>query len=124
MNNEFGIRTKLAAIIFGLGAAGCASTSAPVSTAPLAPLTPAAPAYALDEFENASAADLDRLLGPPALTRREGAGEFRRYSLSTCNLIIILYPDENGRSRVAEIDAAPRRADDEKPTADECLANG
>ena len=50
-------------------------------------------------------ARLDEILGPPALIRREGPGEYRRYSRGGCNLIVILYPDDLGRARVTHLDA-------------------
>lgn len=106
-----------------LGAA-CATapdqTSAPVA----APAEPAAPVYVMGDFLGADAAAVDALLGAPALTRREGAGEYRRYPLSTCTLVIILYPDDKGESHVAHVDVTALKAGAEKPDLKDCLAAG
>lgn len=72
----------------------------------------------------ASPSDIDALLGPPALTRSEGEGEFRRYTLKQCELIIVLYPDDNGVRRAAHIDTAAQRSDAPKPDLSDCLAAG
>ena len=61
--------------------------------------------------------------GPPGLARREGAGEFRRYSFSACSLLAMLYPAEDGQPVVAHLDTAPRTAGAPKPTVDGCLAD-
>ena len=67
---------------------------------------------------------LDTLLGAPALTRREGAGEYRRYAFSRCEVIVILYPDQSGQSAVRSIDSAAKMSGEAKPDLDECLAFG
>ncbi len=111
-----------AAIGLSLLAAACA-TSAPESVeAP--PRVRAEPVYLLADMLGASAGDIDAMLGAPALTRKEGAGEYRRYALTACNLIIILYPDETGVARVAHVDASANHSDGEKPDLNDCLAAG
>lgn len=85
---------------------------------------PVAPVYAAGDILGAEAGAIDALLGPPALTRREGEGEFRRYALKECMLIVILYPDDFGGVRAAHIDAAARQFGVEKPDVDQCLAAG
>lgn len=82
------------------------------------------PAYRLSDVAGKQAADLDALLGAPDLTRNEGSGEFRRYSLASCALIIILYPDESGVKRAASVNAGALKSGDEKPDLDLCLAEG
>lgn len=82
------------------------------------------PAFVVDDLLGAKAPAIDMLLGAPSLTRREGAGEFRRYALSQCTLILILYPDETGASEVAHVDATALDSDGEKPDLDACLAAG
>jgi len=82
------------------------------------------PAYRLSDVAGKEAGDLDALLGAPDLTRTEGSGEFRRYSLASCSLIVILYPDEKGVKRAASVDAGALKSGDEKPDLDRCLAEG
>lgn len=74
----------------------------------------------------ASAGDIDALLGAPALVRREGAGEFRRYGLETCSLIVILYPNENPAEAdvASHVEATALHSSDDKPDIETCLANG
>jgi hypothetical protein len=105
--------------------AACATT--PTASAPKAKAVapaPAAPVYTLGDFQGARAGDVDALLGAPALTRREGNGEYRRYALTTCTLIIILYPDETGAAKVAHVDATATSSTGDKPDLNECLAAG
>lgn len=85
---------------------------------------PAKPAIRLSDIAGKEAAELDKLLGSPDLTRSEGKGEFRRYTLSTCALLVILYPDEQGASRAASVDAGALKSGEEKPDLDLCLARG
>lgn len=106
-----------------LGAA-CATAPEQTSAPAAAPAEPAAPVYVMGDFLGADAGAVDALLGAPALTRREGAGEYRRYALSTCTLVIILYPDDNGESHVAHVDATALKAGAEKPDLEDCLAAG
>ncbi len=114
--------------LFALGAvaAGCATTAAPVAGAPAAAArkTPAEPQFRAADLQKMSAADLDKALGAPALTRVEGAGEFRRYTLSECALMVILYPDEKGERRVARLDAGALVSGAGAPDLDACLAVG
>ncbi len=102
----------------------CASTDhdAPLSAA--RPAAPSAPVFQLNDILGAVPAALDQQLGAPALTRREGDGEFRRYTLSTCTLIVILYPDEAGAVRAAHVDVAALTSEEEKPNLEACLAAG
>lgn len=105
----------------------CAATDngSPPLAAPIAlDAEPAPPAYVASDIMGASAARVDALLGAPTLTRQEGAGEYRRYSLTQCGLIIILYPDETGASRTAHIEATALTSGSEKPSVDACLAAG
>ena len=117
------LKTLSAFAFAGLSAA-CATVDRPQPEATAAPAEPAAPVYVMGDFLGAGAAAVDALLGAPALTRREGAGEYRRYALSTCTLVIILYPDDNGESHVAHVDATALKAGAEKPDLENCLAAG
>jgi hypothetical protein len=106
-------------------AAGCASspvvTAGPVGAAQKAPR---AAAFKVSDVEKKSAAELDALFGAPALTRKEGAGEFRRYAFSACSLIVILYPDDRGVARASHISTAALVENTANPTVEDCLAAG
>ncbi|MEZ5892766.1 MAG: hypothetical protein R3C58_06435 [Parvularculaceae bacterium] len=85
---------------------------------------PAKPVFALSQISGKDGKVLDALLGAPDLARKEGEGEFRRYALARCSLMIVLYPDESGVKRAASIDAGALKSGDEKPDLDACLAGG
>lgn len=114
----------LSAAAVALASAACATAPAPEAAPVAAPAAPAAPVYRLGDFLGAEPAALDALLGAPSLTRREGAGEYRRYPLSTCTLILILYPDDTGAPYVAHVDATAIQSGGEKPDLEKCLAAG
>lgn len=127
--NIIGTKTIVAVSLL---AAGCTTNLPPAprvintSSAPDvgAPIEPVAPKYFVDDFVEALGPDLDDRLGLPVLARREGPGEFRRYDLKDCNLIVILYPDDLGRPRVAHLETVAKIAGEEKPDIDACLAAG
>ena len=96
----------------------------PASQSPELPPAPLEPIFELDDVLGRRANDVDAILGSPALIRREGNGEFRRYGLRDCALIVILYPDEQGVVRVAHVDAAALRSSAPKPDVQRCLAAG
>ena len=122
----FSLRRAVAAsVLASLWAlAGCAGAPPAVAPAPVAPPAPGAPAFVIGDILGASADAIDGLLGPAALVRREGPGEFRRYGLGNCSLIVILYPDGNGEPVASHVEAAALRAGEDKPDAGECLAAG
>lgn len=107
-----------------LSAAACATTEAEKPAAPAEPVAPPPPAYVLDDILDMSGDAVDALLGPPALVRREGEGEYRRYALSACTLIVILYPDQLGVVTARHVDTAALVSDQEKPDLNACLAAG
>jgi hypothetical protein len=114
-------------IAVALIASGCATVDSGAPAAATPSVTkdlPSKPAFRAAEIEGKTADDLDALLGAPDLLRIEGAGEFRRYMLADCALLVILYPDEKGIKRAAEIDAGALRSGEEKPNLDVCLARG
>ena len=113
-------------LVASLLVTACASTQTPPApvAAPVAPAEPAAPVYVASDIMGARASAVDALLGAPALTRKEGTGEYRRYSLTQCALIIILYPDEAGVSRAAHLEATALNSGAEKPALPACLAAG
>ena len=118
--------SRKTALIYGVCHALTACATNGPSTPNVSPMPPessAAPIYSRSDLEGASADALDSLLGDPALTRREGIGEFRRYDLKDCSLIVILLPDGDG-DRVARLDASAKRSGDPSPDLDACLARG
>ena len=122
---------RLALLAGVLGAASCAGGPPSPAAIDAAPTAPAAPVYTLDDILGENADVIDALLGQPALVRREGAGEFRRYALKTCSLIVILYPDETATGLAslkaplaAHVEATALHAGDDKPDPAACLAQG
>ncbi|WDI32751.1 hypothetical protein PUV54_06015 [Hyphococcus flavus] len=108
-----------------LAAAACASSPEPDETVVVPPpLEPAEPVYVLGDILGADVDTVEAMFGAPALSRREGDGEYRRYAMSTCSLILILYPDEMGKPQVAHVDTTALGTSDEKPDLEECLAAG
>ena len=105
-------------------AAGCATAGTSEQSAAGAGGAPGAPAFRVADFDQKDGAALDALLGAPDLTRVEGAGEFRRYTLADCALIVILYPDDAGVKRAARLDAGALTSGGERPDLDACLARG
>ncbi|MEO0397934.1 MAG: hypothetical protein AAF224_00765 [Pseudomonadota bacterium] len=85
---------------------------------------PATTAYVEDDLAGRSADHLDDLLGAATLTRREGAGEFRRYDFVACAVMLVLYPDETGVNRVEALRAGALSADAPAPDLADCLATG
>lgn len=116
------LRPAPALICFTLTAA-CANLPLTVERQK-APAEPPAPAFQMQDILGAKPSDIDALLGPPALTRVEGEGEFRRYTLKECELIIVLYPNDEGGKRATHIDTAARRSGMNKPDLSDCLAAG
>lgn len=108
-------------------AAGCATTGETPREVEAKPGRTAAapkPAFVRSDLMGREAKALDDLLGAPGLVRREGEGEFRRYALSGCALIVILYPNDRGKRAAAHLDSAAMRSGDPKPDLDACLAKG
>ncbi|MEM9169307.1 MAG: hypothetical protein AAGC56_06595 [Pseudomonadota bacterium] len=118
-------RAGVAAAFVALAA--CASAPDGASTAPASasrasstPAPPAAPVFVQSDIRGKSADAIDALLGAPGLVRREGRGEFRRYALARCNLVVILYPPEGA----GHLEAVAGEAGAAKPDLDACLAAG
>lgn len=111
----------LAAAALGACATAPAGTRSPT---PTADKYSGKPLFVRKDFFGRDAAALDAALGAPALSRREGEGEFRRYAFAECALIVILYPDEKGTMTAQALDAAAKTSTEEKPDLDECLARG
>ncbi|MEM8987816.1 MAG: hypothetical protein AAGC95_13955 [Pseudomonadota bacterium] len=117
------IRIAAGGALFALAA--CATDpQTPPAAGPDAASAPSRPAIKASALMGARPQALSQLLGAPSLTRREGPGEFRRYAMAGCTLIVILYPDEKGDTRVVHLDAAAKNAGGAKPDVGECLAAG
>jgi len=116
------VLTNAAVFLACLALGACATTKGGVATT-RAP-APSKPVFTQADFIGLGAEALDERLGKPALVRREGAGEFRRYALADCALIVILYPNDQGSVAAAHLDAAAKSSGEEKPDLDRCLAKG
>lgn len=117
-------RRSVLALAAPLAAAACATAPSEKPAVATKPVAPPPPAYVLDDILGAPAGEVDAFLGPPALVRREGEGEYRRYGLKTCTLIVILYPDQTGAVKARHVDTAALKSDQEKPDLETCLAAG
>lgn len=108
--------------------AACASTGeapvpSPGKTNGGAP-SPERAQFRVRDVMGKGSAELDRQFGKPSLVRREGPGEYRRYTLKACQLIVILYPDETGAPIAGHVETAAKTADEQKPDLAACLARG
>lgn len=115
------------------GACATAGSQPDAGAASAASAAPTAPAFVESDVIGKSAAALDQMFGAPALTRREGAGEFRRYAFARCGLIVILYPPEGGGAGTAptssahvaaHVAATAKSSEDAAPSVVDCLAGG
>lgn len=106
----------------------CATTEAPgtkVGAVPEAGNTLIQePVFTRADVMSKTALELDASFGEPALVRREGKGEFRRYDLDRCGLIVILLANGAGEMAVTRIDAAAKTSDVAAPDVDHCLSGG
>ncbi|MGD9800612.1 MAG: hypothetical protein AB7F91_05145 [Parvularculaceae bacterium] len=119
------IYRAFAAMSVLIAASACATASAPSASGKAGAHNAAGePAFILADLADKSADEIDGVLGAPDLVRIEGAGEFRRYALADCALIIILYPDDAGVKRAKRLEAGALTSGAEKPDLDRCLARG
>ncbi|MGF1545342.1 MAG: hypothetical protein ACFB00_12730 [Parvularculaceae bacterium] len=92
---------------------------------PAPPPPPTEPAFAADDIVGESPASVDALLGAPALARKEGPGEFRRYDLAACNLAVLFFPPTPGAAPVAKsLHASALSSSRGAPSLASCLAVG
>ncbi|MEM8988696.1 MAG: hypothetical protein AAGC95_18455 [Pseudomonadota bacterium] len=119
------LRAAAAPVLGGAAVAACVTLTDGERTrfAPKAPEAPEAPALSEADLLGLGAADVEALIGAPALVRREGEGEMRRYVFSECSLLVFLYPAGEGPDKVVYLDAAARASGADKPTVDACLAD-
>ena len=122
--NDRTSRRNIAGVLALLLMGACSTTPDTAPRVSESPTVPSTPAFVLDDILGAAPDEVDALLGAPTLTRREGDGEYRRYALQDCTLIVILYPDETGAIRATHVDAAAQTSGAEKPDLGACLARG
>lgn len=121
---QTGNRSRVAMPVLAAGLiAGCTTISEP-PPAPIVPPQPLAPVYELGDILGATPGTIDQLLGEPGLVRTEGQGEYRRYALSDCSLIVILYPNANGALEASHVEATAKISGQDKPDLEACLAAG
>lgn len=106
-----------------------AAVSVPVAPEALATPAPASPALpqvatipgpAKEGFIGRPVADLEELLGAPALVRREGATEFRRYDISVdCRAYVVARP---GGGMVLSVETGAALQGAPKPRFEDCTA--
>lgn len=120
-SDQLTVKMLVCAAGFVLAACATAPNKVEPAAGVSAPTAPARPAIDPGEILGKTPAAVDQLLGPPALTRREGRGEFRRYSLGDCALLVMVYPDGEGDPRVTHLDAAATSSGAEKPSVERCL---
>jgi hypothetical protein len=120
---------------FALLAGACASTaSAPTpdaaSSAPASgAASAAAPSPALLLLRAAghardapTRADVERILGEPAIARQDGAGAALTYRLQSCALLLLFEADPRNTQRLTMVHANARRAGAPAPSLEQCAA--
>lgn len=121
--------TRLATVLLMTSLAACAAVSetAPPSDAPAAPLPAEAavpvllPGPPASVFIGRPVADLEAVLGPPALVRQEGPNEFRRYDVTeTCRALAVVVP---AGGKVMSLTAGPSVQGAEAPAFEDCTAS-
>lgn len=70
-------------------------------------------------FVGGEVARLDLILGEPALTRREGPNEFRRYDLDDCRIFAIVAP---AGGLVQTVSTGPLVSGEDAPAFQRCTA--
>ena len=97
----------------------------PPAAPPAHPARPAAaapPPQPLQLLLNATEAEARTRLGPPDLSRDEGAGALWTYRLPDCALLVFFRGPEAGPLRVFGANASPRRRGEDAPTVNACIA--
>jgi hypothetical protein len=109
--------------------AACATAPAATapSTDPAAPtaVQPSRAALLLSAAGRADAptqSEIERSLGPPDVSRHDGAGAALTYRLDTCALLLLFSADERNVMRLREAHPSARRAGQAAPSLDQCAA--
>ena len=88
--------------------------------APALPEVVIVPGPPADDFVGAPLADLEAVIGTPALVRAEGTMEFRRYDLGPdCRAFVLALPDGG---TVLSIDTGAAAQGDPAPAFEDCTA--
>ena len=130
-------RLALAALALAATLAGCATPpreapgalvlpapplpeEAALPAAPALPRVVVVPGPPAATFVGAPLAQIEALLGAPALVRREGAAEYRRYDVrADCRAMVLALPDGG---TVLSVDTGPAVQGAPKPTFEDCTA--
>ena len=138
-DKRYSVQRLFAGITISAWLAGCASTgeNAPQVTAQPAPAdeiaeaimtppegSPQLPEITREEFLGQPPGNLEILLGAPALTRREGPGEFRRYDTATCRVYAVVFPGEGGRPVIRSLSVGALTAGYPAPEFASCFVTG
>jgi hypothetical protein len=83
----------------------------------------AQPSVNLGDYAGRSRQNLENLLGLPALTRSEGAGNFLRFDIGECRIWAATRYEE-GEEIIATIKLGPSRQGDPVPDINDCLQVG
>lgn len=116
----------LTALAF-LGACATATPGGPASVRSEA-LAPNSPSLAAQLFASAGRSDapgqrdVERALGAPDISRREGAGAAWTYRLESCALLLLFSADARNEMRLAEVNASARRPGEAAPSVEQCAA--
>ncbi|MBB4659977.1 hypothetical protein [Parvularcula dongshanensis] len=115
------------ALLATLAACATGGSEAPIPTPNAAAPTTAPPAPPLvmrgpsaDSFLGRPVADLEAVLGEPALTRSEGRSEFRRYDVGAdCRAYAVVTPPGGA---VASLTTGPATRGEDAPAFEDCTA--
>lgn len=103
-----------------------ASTTAPARTD--APAAAASSSRATQLFATAGRAnaanqnEVERVLGAPDISRREGAGAAWTYRLENCALLLLFAADTRNEMRLTEVHPSARRSGAAAPSLEQCAA--
>ncbi len=111
--------------------AACASPAPPAPVPePVASAPPAAPApspvarllAAAGSADAPTQSEVERVLGPADISRRDGAGAALTYRLENCALLLLFSADARNDMRLTEATSSARRAGSEAPSLEQCAA--
>jgi len=66
--------------------------------------------------------EIERALGRPDITRRDGVGVALTYRLETCGLLLLFEPDARNTPRLAQANPSARQAGAAAPSLDQCAS--
>ncbi|NHK28089.1 hypothetical protein FF098_009260 [Parvularcula flava] len=74
-----------------------------------------------DSYIGQPATSLEALVGQPAFTRKEMAGEFRRYDLGPCRVYAVISENGNGRPVIGSLSISGTMPGEASMTLQQCL---